>query len=156
MNWCRCPFHLPNSPLPLPIFSPTQNGYAIEAPPSCRWLFSPPPAPLHSRPYKRRLDLPRVSPRSVPHPNFALPLLRHRDTELQATPPCFSIAELPSSLPRPPKLSIRTTAILSPFLCGCDEFLRLESAARLSSGALLPLRHCGSTVNRHSAVVHGA
>jgi hypothetical protein len=34
--------------------------------------------------------------------------------------------------------------------------LRLESAVRLSSGELLPLRRRESTVDRHSAVVHRA
>jgi hypothetical protein len=68
MNRRRYPFHLPDTPLPLPIFSHTRNGCAIEAPPSRRWLFSPPPTPLHPRPYKRHLDLPRVSPRSLPTP----------------------------------------------------------------------------------------
>jgi hypothetical protein len=152
MNQCRCPFHLPDSLLPLPIFSPTRNGCAIGAPLSHRRLFSPPPALFHPRPNKMLLDLPRVSPRSL----LTLPFLRHRDTELQAQPLCFSVTELPLSLPRPPKLSVRTAATLPPFFCGRDEFLHMDSAARLSSGGLLPLRCCESTVDRHSAVVHGA
>jgi hypothetical protein len=56
MNRRRCPFHLPDSMFPLPIFSPTRNGFAIEAPPSRRQLLLDRPPPVVPRPIKATLE----------------------------------------------------------------------------------------------------
>jgi hypothetical protein len=56
INRHRCPFYLLDSPFPLPIFSPTRNGCAIEAPLSRRRLLLDRPPPIIPRPIKDALE----------------------------------------------------------------------------------------------------